>query len=85
MTDVENVAGNTELKVFVFPNPATDELRVMMNEANIAEMISVYDITGKEVMRQPVEGALTTLPVSHLHTGIYLLKVNARQVKFIKD
>ena len=85
MTDVDNVAGNTELKVFVFPNPATDELMVMMSEANTAEMICVYDITGKEVMRQPVEGAMTTLPVSHLHTGIYLLKVNARQVKFIKD
>ena len=85
MTDVDNVAGNTELKVFVFPNPATDELRVMMNQANTAELISVYDITGKEVMHQPVEGALTTIPVSHLHTGIYLLKVNARQVKFIKD
>lgn len=56
-----------------------------MNQANTAELISVYDITGKEVMHQPVEGALTTLPVSHLHTGIYLLKVNARQVKFIKD
>ena len=85
MTDVDNVAGNTELKVFVFPNPATDELRVMMNQANTAEMINVYDITGKEVMRQPVEGALTTLPVSHLHTGIYLLTVEGRQVKFIKD
>ena len=85
MTDVDNVAGNTELKVFVFPNPATDELRVMMNQANTAEMICVYDITGKEVMHQPVKGALTTLPVSHLHTGMYLLKVNARQVKFIKD
>ena len=85
MTDVDNVAGNTELKVFVFPNPATDELRVMMNAANTAELISVYDITGKEVMRQPVEGAMTTLPVSQLHTGIYLLTVNGRQVKFIKD
>ena len=85
MTDVDNVASNTELKVFVFPNPATDELRVMMNQANTAEMINVYDITGKEVMRQPVEGALTTLPVSHLHTGIYLLTVEGRQVKFIKD
>lgn len=84
-TDVDNVADNTELKVFVFPNPATDELRVMMNQANTAELISVYDITGKEVMRQPVEGALTTLPVSQLHTGIYLLTVNGRQATFIKD
>ena len=84
-TDVDNMVDNTELKVFVFPNPATDELRVMMNQANTAELISVYDITGKEVMRQPVEGALTTLPVSQLHTGIYLLTVEGRQVKFIKD
>ena len=57
----------------------------MMNQANTAELISVYDITGKEVMRQPVEGAMTTLPVSQLHTGIYLLTVDGRQVKFIKD
>lgn len=85
LTNVENIHTDGELKLFVFPNPATEEISVMMNEANTMDVIRVYDIEGKQVLSQSVEGALTTLPVGHLSSGIYLVTSGSRTGKFIKD
>ena len=85
LTNVENIHTDGELKMFVFPNPATEEISVMMNEANTMDVIRVYDIEGKQVLSQSVDGALTTLPVGHLSSGIYLVTSGSRTGKFIKD
>ena len=85
LTNVENIHTDGELKLFVFPNPATEEISVMMNEANTMDVIRVYDIEGKQVLSQSVDGALTTLPVGHLTSGIYLVTSGSRTGKFIKD
>lgn len=85
LTNVENIHTDGELKLFVFPNPATEEISVMMNEANTMDVIRVYDIEGKQVLSQSVDGALTTLPVGHLSSGIYLVTSGSRIGKFIKD
>ena len=85
LTNVENIHTDGELKLFVFPNPATEEISVMMNEANTMDVIRVYDIEGKQVLSQSVDGALTTLPVGHLSSGIYLVTSGSRTSKFIKD
>lgn len=85
LTNVENIHTDGELKLFVFPNPATEEISVMMNEANTMDVIRVYDIEGKQVLSQSVDGALTILPVGHLSSGIYLVTSGSRTGKFIKD
>ena len=84
-TAVENIDCDNSLKLYVSPNPATEQISVFMNEATTKDMIHVYDITGKEVMHHQVDGALTTLSVNHLNTGIYLLTVDGRMTKFIKE
>ena len=84
-TAVENIDCDNSLKLYVLPNPATEQISVFMNEATTKDMIHVYDITGKEVMHHQVDGALTTLSVNHLNTGIYLLTVDGRRTKFIKE
>lgn len=85
LTNVENIHTDGELKLFVFPNPATEEISVMMNEANTMDVIRVYDIEGKQVLSQSVDGALTTLSVGYLSSGIYLVTSGSRTGKFIKD
>ena len=84
-TAVGNIDYDNSLKLYVLPNPATEQISVFMNEATTKDMIHVYDITGKEVMHHQVDGALTTLSVNHLNTGIYLLTVDGRMTKFIKE
>ena len=83
-TDVAGVVTDETLSIFVFPNPVVDQVSVFMNEAQTEEMLCVYDITGKQIMRQPVEGALTILPTHNLTSGIYLIEAGKRTARFIK-
>ena len=83
-TDVAGVMTDETLSIFVFPNPVVDQVSVFMNEAQTEEMLCVYDITGKQIMRQHVEGALTILPTHNLTSGIYLIEAGKRTARFIK-
>ena len=82
-TSVENIA--TPLALMLYPNPASAYLSVFMNEAQAGEDIVVYDLHGKVVMTAIVEGALTTLPVQALPTGMYIVQAGTRVGKFFKD
>ena len=83
-TSVENVLADEQLSIVVFPNPVTDQLKVFLNEVRDNEVLCVYDITGKQVMCHPVEGAITILPVHNLTSGIYLVETGKRNARFIK-
>ena len=83
-TSVENVLADEQLSIVVFPNPVTDQLKVFLNEVRDNEVLCVYDITGKQVMRRRVEGAITILPVHDLTSGIYLVETGKRNARFIK-
>ena len=82
-TSVENIA--TPLALMLYPNPASAYLSVFMSEAQAGEDIVVYDLHGKVVMTAIVEGALTTLPVQALPTGMYIVQAGTRVGKFFKD
>ena len=83
-TGVESLVTDEQLSIVVFPNPTTDQLTVFLNEASDDETLCVYDITGKQVMRHRVEGAITILPVHDLTSGIYLVETGKRSARFIK-
>ena len=83
-TDVAGVMTDETLSIFVFPNPVVDQVSVFMNDAQTEEMLCVYDITGKQIMRQHVEGTLTILPTHNLTSGIYLIEAGKRTARFIK-
>lgn len=81
-TAIDNIPSN----VCVYPIPAKDILVISGLEKN--QSIHVYDLQGKLQNVQPVAGnmgASTTINVSGLGNGIYLLQIGAEVVKFIKQ
>ena len=59
---------------FVISSPATPELA--------AAPLTVLDVLGREVLRQPAQAAPTperTLDLSHLALGIYMLRLDSKQ------
>ncbi|MBN1413946.1 MAG: T9SS type A sorting domain-containing protein [Bacteroidales bacterium] len=68
----DEVSGNEILTLF--PNPANDLLQIALPETAVKEggIIQVYDITGRQVYTHELTRAL---PVSHLKSGSYILKV----------
>jgi hypothetical protein len=68
-----SVEAPQQLGLKVFPNPAHDQLTVVMEEAGSAQL-SLMDMQGRLVLKTEVQ-AQTELSLDHVPAGIYLLKV----------
>jgi len=80
---VDNIIAATG--VYVYPNPATDHITVENLEGG---ELTIMNINGEVVMKQNVANNKTTIDVSGLAEGVYLLKTfsntNTATTKFTK-
>ena len=74
-TDIDELS---EENITVWPNPATNVLYLNVEDYTT---ISVFDITGRLVKQEPYNGKID---VSELTTGIYTIKADNFNVKFMK-
>lgn len=60
----------------IFPNPATTQINIEMNEVESSMQIALYDLLGKKIKEtvQP-SNRLTNIDVSDLQNGIYFLQI----------
>lgn len=65
----------------IYPNPTTHSL----NLSNIQGLIQLMDVYGKVVLEEELNMPQNTLDLSHLSTGVYLLKTNEKTFKVIKQ
>jgi hypothetical protein len=56
--------------ISIFPNPVADQLNINLNGLT---KVKLYDYTGKLLMEKCVDMNRTTLDVSHLKPGIYIV------------
>ena len=62
----------------VYPNPFVNEINIVgtsLNDVN-GRTVTLYDITGKLFISQKISSQKTSLNVSELPAGMYLLKLN---------
>lgn len=63
----------------VFPNPATDEIKIDLSSFNISETeLSIFDITGKIVLKYNMQSQ-NSIDISNLQSGVYFIKANDKQ------
>jgi hypothetical protein len=55
----------------VFPNPVNDQLTISNN--NSLSTYSLFTVDGKEILRDRLSAGNTTICMTHLPSGIYLL------------
>lgn len=63
------------LNLKVFPNPAQHVIYVRASNVFGVSQISIYDVTGKEVHNQTSSQLQTEIPITHLNTGMYFLRM----------
>jgi hypothetical protein len=74
-----------------YPNPATEKINIELSEpgSNMNGTISIYEMTGQEMIRKQVTGSKVEINVSSLPGGIYLVKLIANKKievgKFVKE
>jgi len=69
---------------FIMPNPCNNYFYIAHNETD-GSCIELYDISGKPVLSQKVNGSLCTVDASWLSKGIYIVKINNKVSKLIKN
>ena len=80
------IPSKTEENVLnIYPNPVEDIL--YLQSAQLIDSIIIYDGNGKQMLQKT--GSVESVPVSHLQSGIYYLKViiakkKSEVIKFVK-
>lgn len=65
-----------EMDIKVYPNPATDILNIFSSSGTTT--IKLYDVNGRMVRQQQIIGrTVQQVPVGHLRSGLYLLKMES--------
>lgn len=78
-TGIDDVQSATTCRVY--PNPTMD--RLIIDNAN-CEKVYIFDLKGHLVQTTPIDGEHTSINVTSLPQGDYLLLLNNQTVKFIK-
>lgn len=74
----------------IYPNPASDELTITLDDLNTQEdiILSITDIQGREVYRESITNANASytkkLDVSNFSKGMYLVKITAGNKSGVK-
>ena len=72
-------------EVFIYPNPAQNEIFLQGNQLDRIATAKIYDASGRLVFseNQPFKNK-KSLNISKLDSGIYFLQVDGKNLKFIK-
>ena len=70
------------LELYVFPNPAQQELHISTDESVKITEVCIYSLTGQQVLQErPVDG---TINISHLQPGMYIVEVTVENTRLRK-
>lgn len=71
------------IKVNLFPNPATTQLTIDAGYENEIKEIKVLDVLGKEIMHQPISSKTKTqINIENYNSGVYLIQVKCANGEF---
>jgi hypothetical protein len=71
-----------KLKVWAYPNPATNEININLDRNAKNARISIYDVSGRAVMETIMSNSYTkTINIASLSSGIYLVEVSDGRTK----
>jgi hypothetical protein len=83
ITSAAELASATSFKIY--PNPATTFLRIESGHIAEGDVIRIYTVNGSLIGTYIAEGTQTTINVSHLQVGTYILTVVEIVQRFVKE
>jgi alpha/beta superfamily hydrolase len=64
----------------VYPNPATDKFTIQLDELKAQGKIEIFDLTGKLIYFQNINGKNTEINTKDFSVGIYFIKINQKDL-----
>ncbi len=76
----DNAFAKAETPLYkIQPNPTIDTAVLILPENISSVEVEVYDLLGKKVISYKAEATVTTIPISNLKSGIYLVQISDGQ------
>jgi hypothetical protein len=75
----------------IYPNPVTDELRIINYEWKSGDIVEIFDLSGRRAYLKQINSSFFifhssfSIDVSHLTNGVYILKIGNQVAKFVKN
>ena len=73
VVSITDYSGNLISKIY--PNPATSQLTIDLNEEGTA-IVTVYNVLGQAVIEETLQGISNKINIAELSSGLYFVKVN---------
>jgi len=85
-TGVVGIKQNGSQAFLVYPNPANQMLKVDLGTQNsVKEEIKIFNLLGTEALRVSNPQPHTSIDISSLSPGVYILQAGNQRVRFVKE
>jgi len=75
--------------ISIYPNPAIDNIKVNLPKSMNKASVAVFNVLGKKIITQEINATNNKIKISHLNSGIYLLKFTngnvSQTLKLVKE
>jgi hypothetical protein len=68
----------------LYPNPASSECKLIVNEAMKDAVIELFDITGRSLKKLTLQGKQLILSTADLANGVYTISVSSADTRLVK-
>jgi hypothetical protein len=75
ISTVTSTADKLDKQIAIYPNPAYQTLAVTLPNVLLKSELTLITLHGKVMMQREARETTTTIPVSHLPPGIYMLRI----------
>ncbi len=76
--DTTGIAALPIIEATLYPNPATHKVLIATN-TNTLITVQLFDLAGKELVRQMLENGSGEFPLHHLESGTYMVRITNNQ------
>lgn len=74
-----------KIEYTVYPNPVIDQLNVVVDQSSVGKEYSIMDMNGKVLIKDQIPSQEFQIDMSGLSGGTYLINVDGKQKKIIKN
>lgn len=71
----ESIQGNGKSQIYLYPNPATDLIKIRNESAKKIDSFVIYDFSGKIILEGKYLGEDQNIDVSRMNRGVYMIEV----------
>ena len=83
-TGINGRVGNLDEKFLLYPNPASNQINVFVDEANDVPMARILDYSGKTIKEVSLYSGLNEINIEGLAGGMYILQTTQGSQTFVK-